>query len=120
MNTVAQDYLPILVFLMLAIGLSIFIVVLPYIFAKFKPNKAKLSAYECGFDPFSTPRQQFNIKFYLTAMLFIIFDLEIAFLVPWSLVLKKIGSFGFYSMMVFLFVLIIGFVYEWSKGALDW
>jgi len=114
------NYLPIVVFLVIAGGLSVLMVVASMIVGKQKPDKAKLSAYECGFDAFEDARGQFDVRFYLVSILFIIFDLEIAFLFPWAVALGKIGLFGFWSMMVFLAVLTVGFVYEWKKGALDW
>jgi NADH-quinone oxidoreductase subunit A len=113
-------YLPILIFLGVAIGLAIVVVAIPYIVAARKPDKEKLSAYECGFEAFGDARGTFDVRFYLVAILFIIFDLEIAFLFPWAITLGKIGAFGFWSMMVFLAVLTIGFIYEWKKGALEW
>lgn len=115
-----EGYLPIAVFFAVAIALSIVIILLPKLLAKEKPQKDKLSSYECGFDPFEDARGNFDIRFYLVAILFIIFDLEIMFLIPWAVSLGKIGALGFYSMIVFLSVLIIGFVYEWKKGALEW
>lgn len=113
-------YLPILIFLGVAIGLSIVIVVIPYLVAAHKPDTEKLSSYECGFEAFGDARGAFDVRFYLVAILFIIFDLEIAFLFPWAITLGKIGLFGFWSMMVFLGVLTVGFIYEWKKGALEW
>lgn len=113
-------YLPILIFLGVAIGLAIVVVGIPYIVAAHKPDKEKLSAYECGFEAFGDARGAFDVRFYLVAILFIIFDLEIAFLFPWAITLGKIGLFGFWSMMLFLAVLTIGFIYEWKKGALEW
>lgn len=115
-----EQYFPILVFLGIASFLSIVMVFLPYVLATRNPNKHKLSPYECGFDPIDDARRVFDVRFYLVAILFIIFDLEIAFLFPWSIVLGKIGLFGFVSMVIFLAVLGIGFIYEWKKGALDW
>lgn len=114
------DYLPILVFLVIAAGLSCLMIVASLIVGKQRPDKEKLSAYECGFDAFDDARSKFDVRFYLVSILFIIFDLEIAFLFPWAVVLKEIGAFGFWSMMVFLGVLTVGFVYEWKKGALEW
>ncbi len=114
------EYLPIVVFFAIAVAISIVVLVLPMLLAKQKPQKDKLSSYECGFEPFGDARGNFDIKFYLVAILFIIFDLEIMFLIPWAISLGKIGSLGFYSMIVFLSVLIIGFIYEWKKGALEW
>ncbi len=113
-------YLPILIFLGFAIGLSCVLVIVPFVLAVNKPDRAKLSPYECGFDPFDDARTRFDVRFYLVAILFILFDLEIAFLFPWALVLKEIGLFGFWSMMIFLGILTVGFIYEWKKGALEW
>ena len=115
-----KDYLPIIIFLIIALGLSLAFVFLNFIFSPNKPDPEKLSAYECGFEPFNDSRMEFDVRFYLVAILFIIFDLEIAFLFPWAISLGKIGFFGFVSMMIFLFILTIGFIYEWKKGALDW
>lgn len=115
-----SDYLPILVFLVIAAGLSCMMIVASLIVGKQKPDKEKLAAYECGFDAFDDTRGRFDVRFYLVSILFIIFDLEIAFLFPWAVSLKSIGAFGFWSMMVFLGVLTVGFMYEWKKGALDW
>jgi NADH-quinone oxidoreductase subunit A len=113
-------YLPIIVFLAITLGLSIAIIGIPYLFAENRPDKEKLSPYECGFEPFGDARAKFDVRFYLVAILFIIFDLEVAFLFPWAISLGKIGAFGFWSMFSFLFVLAVGFTYEWKKGALDW
>ena len=115
-----KDYLSIIVFLFVALGLSFGFIVLNYIFSPKKPDPEKLSAYECGFEAFNDSRMEFDIRFYLVAILFIIFDLEIAFLFPWAISLGSIGALGFYSMMLFLFILTIGFIYEWKIGALDW
>ena len=115
-----KDYLPIIIFLIIALGLSCAFVVINFILSPKKPDPEKLSAYECGFDPFDDSRMEFDVRFYLVAILFIIFDLEIAFLFPWAISLGGIGSLGFWSMMVFLGVLTIGFIYEWKKGALEW
>ncbi len=115
-----MEYLPIAVFFGIAAMLSIVVIVIPKILATEKPSKDKLSAYECGFDAFGDARGRFDIRFYLVAILFIIFDLEVAFLIPWAINLKAIGVFGFWSMMVFLLVLTVGFIYEWKKGALEW
>jgi NADH-quinone oxidoreductase subunit A len=114
------QYLPILIFFCIAGGLSVAMVAASLIVAKQKPDSDKLSAYECGFDPFSDARNRFDVRFYLVAILFIIFDLEVAFLFPWAISLRGIGLFGFWSMVVFLAVLTVGFAYEWKKGALDW
>lgn len=115
-----REYLPILIFLAVAIALSIIITLIPFIVASKNPDTEKLSPYECGFEPFSDARKEFDVRFYLVAILFIIFDLEIMFLFPWAVTLGHIGIFGFWSMMAFLLVLTIGFIYEWKKGALEW
>ena len=115
-----KDYLPIILFLIIALGLSLAFVAINYIAAPSKPDPEKLSAYECGFEPFNDSRMEFDVRFYLVAILFIIFDLEIAFLFPWAISLGGIGALGFWSMMFFLGVLTIGFIYEWKKGALEW
>lgn len=120
MAGIFSEYLPIVIFLGIAIGLSVVMVGIPFVVALRRPDKEKLTSYECGFDAFSDARGKFNVRFYLVAILFIIFDLEIAFLFPWSVVLGDIGVEGFWSMMVFLSVLTIGFIYEWNKGALEW
>ena len=114
------DYLTIIIFLAIALILSIGFIVLNFALSPKNPDPEKLSAYECGFEPFNDSRMEFDIRFYLVAILFIIFDLEIAFLFPWAITLGNIGIFGFFSMMLFLFILTIGFIYEWKKGALDW
>ncbi|MEZ0226158.1 MAG: NADH-quinone oxidoreductase subunit A [Alphaproteobacteria bacterium] len=114
------NYFPIVVFLGIATGLSILFVLASFIVAKQKPDTEKVSAYECGFEAFDDARTKFDVRFYLVSILFIIFDLEVAFLFPWSVALGKIGVYGFWSMMVFLGVLTVGFIYEWRKGALDW
>ena len=119
-NHFLVEYLPIAVFFGLAVLVSIIVAVLPKFLAKSKPQRDKLASYECGFDAFGDARGKFDIRFYLVAILFIIFDLEVAFLIPWAINLKAIGQFGFWSMMVFLLVLTFGFIYEWKKGALDW
>ena len=115
-----KDYLSIILFLIIALGLSVAFIVINFIFSRKKPDPEKLSAYECGFEPFNDSRIEFDVRFYLVAILFIIFDLEIAFLFPWAISLGKIGIPGFVSMMIFLFILTVGFIYEWKKGALDW
>lgn len=120
MGAMLSEYLPIIIFLGIAVGLSIVMVGIPFVIALKKPDNEKLSSYECGFEAFSNARGRFDVRFYLVSLLFIIFDLEIAFLFPWSVTLGKIGVFGFWSMMVFLGLLTIGFVYEWKKGALEW
>lgn len=119
-NVLLGEYFPILVFLGIAVALSVFLIAASIIIGRQKPDPEKLSAYECGFEAFEDARTQFDIRFYLVAILFIIFDLEIAFLFPWAVSLGKIGLFGFWSMMIFLGVLTIGFIYEWKKGALEW
>ena len=120
MDNLLREYLPILMFVGVAAGLALIIVVASMIIARQHPDPEKLSAYECGFEPFGDARNQFDVRFYLVAILFIIFDLEVAFLFPWSVTLAETGVFGFWSMMVFLGVLTVGFVYEWKKGALEW
>ena len=115
-----KDYLSIIIFVFIALGLSVGFIVLNFIFAPKNPDPEKLSAYECGFEAFSDSRMEFDVRFYLVAILFIIFDLEIAFLFPWAISLGSIGALGFWSMMIFLFILTIGFIYEWKIGALDW
>ena len=115
-----NDYLPIILFLIIALGLSCAFIVLNFILSPKNPDPEKLSAYECGFEPFQDSRMEFDVRFYLVAILFIIFDLEIAFLFPWAVAFKDISFLGFWSMMVFLLILTIGFAYEWKKGALEW
>jgi len=115
-----KEYLPIILFLIIALGLSFAFVAINYLASPKNPDPEKLSAYECGFEPFNDSRMEFDVRFYLVAILFIIFDLEIAFLFPWAVSLSQIGLFGFISMMIFLFILTVGFIYEWKKGALDW
>ena len=115
-----RDYLSILIFLFVAITLSAGFVAINFVASPKKPDSEKLSTYECGFEPFSDSRIEFDVRFYLVAILFIIFDLEIAFLFPWAISLGNIGALGFYSMMIFLLILTVGFVYEWKKGVLDW
>ena len=120
MDELLREYLPILIFLVVAIGISLAMVVASYIVAKQKPDSEKMSAYECGFEAFDDARSRFDVRFYLVAILFIIFDLEVAFLFPWAVAFGDIGVYGFFSMVLFLAVLTIGFVYEWRKGALEW
>jgi NADH-quinone oxidoreductase subunit A len=115
-----KDYLTIIIFLIIALVLSFGFVLINFLLSPKKPDPEKLSAYECGFEPFEDSRMEFDVRFYLVAILFIIFDLEIAFLFPWAISLGNIGLLGFCSMMIFLFILTVGFVYEWKKGALDW
>ncbi len=114
------EYLSIIIFLFIALLISIGFILINFIFSPSNPDPEKLSAYVCGFDAFDDSRMEFDVRFYLVAILFIIFDLEIAFLFPWAITLGKIGVFGFWSMMIFLAVLTIGFIYEWKKGALEW
>ena len=120
MDELLREYLPILIFLIIAIGISLVMVVASYLVAKQKPDSEKMSAYECGFEAFDDARSRFDVRFYLVAILFIIFDLEVAFLFPWAVAFGDIGVYGFFSMVLFLAVLTIGFVYEWRKGALEW
>ena len=115
-----SEYLSIIIFLFISLFLSIGFIAINYLASPKNPDPEKLSAYECGFEAFSNARIEFDVRFYLVAILFIIFDLEIAFLFPWSISLGNIGLLGFYSMMIFLFILTIGFIYEWKKGALEW
>jgi len=115
-----SEYLSIIIFLFISLLLSIGFIVINYIASPRNPDPEKLSAYECGFEAFDNARIEFDVRFYLVAILFIIFDLEIAFLFPWAISLGNIGLLGFYSMMTFLFILTIGFIYEWKKGALEW
>jgi NADH-quinone oxidoreductase subunit A len=115
-----REYLPILLFLGLAIALSVVMVAASLIAGRQRPDTEKLSAYECGFEAFEDARRKFDVRFYLVAILFIIFDLEVAFLFPWAVALGEVGMFGFWSMVVFLGVLTVGFAYEWRKGALEW
>ena len=115
-----KDYLSIIIFIFVALSLSLGFIVLNFLFSPKNPDPEKLSTYECGFEAFSDSRMEFDVRFYLVAILFIIFDLEIAFLFPWAISLGNLGPLGFWSMMFFLFVLTVGFIYEWKKGALDW
>tara|TARA_B100000787_G_scaffold87887_1_gene64919 strand:- start:359 stop:754 length:396 start_codon:yes stop_codon:yes gene_type:complete len=115
-----REYLPILMFTAVAVGLGILLILAAFVVAVRNPDPEKLSAYECGFNAFDDARMKFDVRFYLVAILFIIFDLEIAFLFPWAVAFKDISTLGFWSMIVFLGVLTIGFAYEWKKGALEW
>ena len=115
-----KDYFSIIIFLIIALGLSVAFIVVNFVLSPKNPDPEKLSAYECGFEAFDDSRMEFDVRFYLVAILFIIFDLEIAFLFPWAISLGNIGTLGFFSMMIFLFILAVGFIYEWKKGALDW
>ncbi len=120
MDALLQSYLPIVIFIGVCVFIAAALVVAPYIVAYRNPDPEKLSAYECGFNSFDDARMKFDIRFYLVSILFIIFDLEVAFLFPWAVSFGEIGMLGFWSMMVFLGVLTIGFIYEWKKGALEW
>ena len=120
MDQLLLEYLPILIFLGLAIGLSAVMIGASFVVGPNRPDVEKNSPYECGFEPFDDARMKFDVRFYLVAILFIIFDLEVAFLFPWAITLGDIGVFGFWSMVVFLAILTVGFVYEWRQGALEW
>jgi NADH-quinone oxidoreductase subunit A len=119
-----QDYFPILLFLFVGLLVGVAPLALGYgvgkVLGTVRPDTAKNSPYECGFEAFEDARMQFDVRYYLVAILFILFDLEVAFLVPWAVVLKELGMFGFLSMMIFLTILVVGFIYEWKKGALEW
>jgi NADH-quinone oxidoreductase subunit A len=115
-----EQYLPILLFILVGIGVGIGPLLAGSIFGPHRPYAAKNSPYECGFEAFEDARMKFDVRFYLVAILFILFDLEIAFLFPWAIALDSIGLYGFLAMMVFLAILVVGFIYEWKKGALDW
>ena len=120
MTGILQNYLPLVVFIGVASVIGLALLVTPFLIAFKQPDPEKLSAYECGFNAFDDARMKFDVRFYLVAILFIIFDLEVAFLFPWAITLGDTGLFAFWSMMVFLGVLTIGFIYEWKKGALEW
>jgi NADH-quinone oxidoreductase subunit A len=120
MNDLLSNYLPIVLFIAIAGVIGLALLIAPFIIAVKKPDPEKVSAYECGFDAFDDARMKFDVRFYLVSILFIIFDLEVAFLFPWAVAFKDVGWFGFWSMIVFLGVLTVGFVYEWRKGALEW
>jgi len=120
MNDLLSSYLPIIIFMGVALAICLVLLVTPFIVAYRNPDPEKLSAYECGFNAFDDARMKFDVRFYLVSILFIIFDLEVAFLFPWAVSFGEIGWFGFWSMMIFLGVLTIGFIYEWKKGALEW
>ena len=115
-----DNYLPILIFVVVGIAFGVLPIALGYVLAPQRPDSAKLSPYECGFEAFEDSRMKFDVRYYLVAILFILFDLEIAFLFPWAVVLEQIGLFGFMAMVVFLGILVVGFIYEWKKGALEW
>ena len=124
MNQILKDYFPLVVFIAMAVVIALPLMIAPFVVAYKKPNPEKLSAYECGFNAFDDARMKFDVRFYLVSILFIIFDLEVAFLFPWAVSLMKLpqelGQFAFWSMMTFLGVLTVGFIYEWKKGALEW
>jgi NADH-quinone oxidoreductase subunit A len=120
MPELLNQYLPIVIFMGVAAGITLALMIAPLLIAYRSPDPEKLSAYECGFNAFDDARMKFDVRFYLVSILFIIFDLEVAFLFPWAVSLGKIGLFGFWSMMIFLGILTIGFIYEWRKGALEW
>ncbi len=120
MEELLQNYLPIVIFLAVAVALGVVLILAAVLIAVRNPDPEKISAYECGFNAFDDARMKFDVRFYLVAILFIIFDLEIAFLFPWAVAFKDVGTLGFWSMIVFLGVLTIGFAYEWKKGALEW
>jgi NADH-quinone oxidoreductase subunit A len=115
-----ENYFPVLLFIAIAFVMGVLPLALGKLVGPNRPDEKKLSPYECGFEAFEDARMKFDVRFYLVAILFILFDLEIAFLFPWAIVLKEIGTFGFVSMMIFLAILVVGFVYEWMKGALEW
>lgn len=115
-----ENYLPILIFMIVALLVGGVMLLAGWLLGPNHPDRAKLSPYECGFEAFEDTRMKFDVRYYLVAILFIIFDLEIAFLFPWAIVLEEIGMFGFLSMMLFLGILVVGFIYEWKKGALEW
>ena len=115
-----KDYLPIILFLVIALILSAGFILINFLLSPNNPDPEKLSAYECGFEPFNDSRMEFDVRFYLVAILFIIFDLEIAFLFPWAVVLDHIGLEGYLAMAIFILILLVGFIYEWKKGALEW
>jgi len=115
-----EQYFPILLFIVIGLGIGMVLLTVGSLVAPDRPDAEKLSPYECGFEAFEDARMKFDVRYYLVAILFILFDLEIAFLFPWAVVLPDIGLFGFWSMMIFLGILIIGFIYEWKKGALEW
>jgi NADH-quinone oxidoreductase subunit A len=120
MAALINDYLPVVIFIGVATVIGLALLISPFLLAYQNPDPEKLSAYECGFNAFDDARMKFDVRFYLVAILFIIFDLEVAFLFPWAIVFGELGAFGFWSMMIFLGVLTIGFIYEWRKGALEW
>lgn len=120
MQSLLADYLPLVIFIGVSLVIGLALLVSPFIVAYSRPDAEKLSAYECGFNAFDDARMKFDVRFYLVAILFIIFDLEVVFLFPWAVAFGDLGWFGFWSMMLFLGVLTVGFIYEWRKGALEW
>ena len=120
MSALLNDYLPLVVFIAVALVIGLALLIAPFLVAYKQPDPEKLSAYECGFNAFDDARMKFDVRFYLVAILFIIFDLEVSFLFPWAVAFHEAGLYGFWAMMVFLGVLTIGFIYEWKKGALEW
>ena len=120
MSELLLNYLPLAIFIAVALALGTVLLIVPFIVAHQAPDPEKLSAYECGFPAFDDARMKFDVRFYLVAILFIIFDLEVSFLFPWAVAFKQVGVYGFWAMMIFLGVLTIGFIYEWRKGALEW
>src|SRR5881227_2908088 len=120
MTGILQNYLPLVVFIGVAAAIGLALMIAPFLVAYRRPDPEKLSAYECGFNAFDDARMKFDVRFYLVAILFIIFDLEVSFLFPWAVAFDQLGPLGFWSMMIFLGVLTIGFIYEWKKGALEW
>ena len=120
MSALLQAYLPLVIFIAVALVIGLALLIAPFLVAYRQPDPEKLSAYECGFNAFDDARMKFDVRFYLVAILFIIFDLEVTFLFPWAVVYGQLGVYGFWSMMVFLAVLTVGFIYEWKKGALEW
>jgi NADH-quinone oxidoreductase subunit A len=115
-----ENYFPILLFVMVGLAVGVLPQAMGFLLAPHRPDDKKNSPYECGFEAFEDARMKFDVRYYLVAILFILFDLEIAFLFPWAVVLQEIGLFGFFAMMIFLAILVVGFVYEWKKGALEW
>jgi NADH-quinone oxidoreductase subunit A len=120
MNDLLLDYLPLVIFIGVALVICFVLLLAPFVIAYKRPDAEKLSAYECGFNPFDDARMKFDVRFYLVAILFIIFDLEVSFLFPWAVAFADLGAYGYWSMMLFLGVLTVGFIYEWRKGALEW
>ena len=120
MSELLLSYLPLVIFIGVALAIGVVLLIVPFLVAYRQPDPEKLSAYECGFNAFDDARMKFDVRFYLVAILFIIFDLEVSFLFPWAVAFRDLGAFGFWSMMAFLGVLTVGFIYEWKKGALEW